>query len=203
MVLAERGGAVTVVAKHLGDCGRGLRNDATVAIPVVGELGDLPGANAVVVTARHECRSGGGTHGGRVESVVRDPLGGQPRQGGRVDRPTEGVKLPESSVVQHHDQDVGSVFRETLGRDPPLVLRLRHRRPDFPTHGRRREWQYVLSRRGACNQDQRDKQAGELLYSVIHRLVLVIVTDSPSILPANSNASATRNDCARLVTLSS
>jgi hypothetical protein len=42
VVLAEGGRGVAVVAEHLGDGRRRLRDDAGVAVPVVGELGDLP-----------------------------------------------------------------------------------------------------------------------------------------------------------------
>jgi hypothetical protein len=54
VVLAEGRRGVAVVAEHLGDGRRRLRDDARVAVPVVGELGDDAGADAVVVASGHQ-----------------------------------------------------------------------------------------------------------------------------------------------------
>ena len=79
VVLAEGGRGITVVAKHLGDGGRGFGNDAGVAVPVVGQLGDLTESDSVVVTARHQGGPGRRAHRGGVEGVVGDALVGQAR----------------------------------------------------------------------------------------------------------------------------
>ena len=70
--LAERRGAVAVVLQHLGHSGAALRDDAGVAVPVVGQLGDLPVADAVMVAARQQRRAGRRTHRRGVEAVVGD-----------------------------------------------------------------------------------------------------------------------------------
>src|SRR5580704_14247577 len=49
--LAESGGAVAVVFQNFGNHGTGLGLNAGVTVPVVGELGDLAGADAVMIAS--------------------------------------------------------------------------------------------------------------------------------------------------------
>ena len=74
MPLAPRAGAVAVVLQNFG-CERTAPRDLTrVAVPVVGQLRDLPAADAVVVAAREQRCARRGAHRSGVEPVVRDPL---------------------------------------------------------------------------------------------------------------------------------
>ena len=154
VILAECRRGVAVVAEHLGDGRRRLGDDAGVAVPVVGELGNLSESDPVVVPARHQGRAGRRAHGRRVKGVVRDPLVGQPGQGRRLDLAAEGARLAKPRIVEHDDQDVGRVFGKVPGLLAPLVHRLLHGRPDLAPHGRRREWQDLLGGSGAGKQQE-------------------------------------------------
>ena len=136
MVLAECGAGVTIVAKHLGDGGRGLRDNAGVAVPVVGQFGDLAKADAVVVAAGHQGGPGGRAHGHGMEGIVGDALLGQARQGRGLYLAAESTRLTEAGIVEHHDKNIGRVLRQVAGLLAPLVNRFLHGRPDLAAHGR-------------------------------------------------------------------
>ena len=80
MPLPPRPGRVPVVLQHLSAERAALGDLAGVAVPVIGQLGDLPVADPVMVAPGQQRRPGRRAHRRRVEAVEPDPLAVDPRQ---------------------------------------------------------------------------------------------------------------------------
>jgi len=104
--LAEGGGLVAVIAEYLGDGGGSGRPMPGVAVPVVGKLGNLAKAQAVLVTPGEKSRARRRAHRRIVETVVGDTALRDAVQRWRMDRTAVSSRQRRPHVVQHDDQDV-------------------------------------------------------------------------------------------------
>jgi hypothetical protein len=72
--LAEGSGGIPVVLQDLGAQRAALRDLAGVSVPIVGQLRELPVADAVMVAAGQQRRPRRRAHGSGMEAVVPDVL---------------------------------------------------------------------------------------------------------------------------------
>ena len=106
MPLAERRGAVAVVAQDPRQRRAVAGQDRRVARVAAGELTDRAEADGVVVAARQQGRSRRRAQRGDVEPVVAQPALGQAGVVRRLDRSTERAGVAEAGVVDEHQQHV-------------------------------------------------------------------------------------------------
>ena len=111
--LAEGRRGVAVVLQDLGDRRARLRDDARIAVPVVGQLRDLPVADAMMVAPREQGRAGRGAHGGGVKPVEGNPAPVDAVECRCVDLSTIGGRQGGAGIVSQDDDDVGRVGWQT------------------------------------------------------------------------------------------
>ena len=140
--LADRRRAVAVVAQHLGDGGRGLRDHAGVAVPVHRALGDGAVAHALVVAPGEQRGARRRADRRGVEGVVADALVGQAAERGRLDLAAEGRSLAEADVVEQDDQHVRRAGLQVLRLGAALVHRVLQPRLGDAGRRHRRERQH-------------------------------------------------------------
>ena len=136
---AERRGLVAVVAQHLRDRRRALRDDAGVAVEIERALRDRARADMLMIAPGQQRRAGWRADRGRVESVEGDALIGEARQRRRVHLAAERVGEAEADVVEQHDQDVRRVGGKVVRLRAPDMLRFLQRRPRRARGGDRRK----------------------------------------------------------------
>ncbi len=119
VVLAEEGGAVTVLAQHLRAHRAALGDLAGVAGEAVAELGDDPGSAAVVVAPGQQRRARRGAEGRRVETGVAQARLRQPVEVGRGDLSAERRPLSEAAIVDDDEQHVRRAVRCLCDRKRP------------------------------------------------------------------------------------
>ena len=124
---APRRGGIAVVLEHLGDQRTALRDLPGVPVPVVGQLGDLAIADAVMVAASQQRRARGRTHRRGVKPVVADTFSKDPAQRVGAHLPAERRRQPRPGVVDQHDQDVGRILGQPTSTHPLRINRLLHR----------------------------------------------------------------------------
>ena len=117
--LAERGRAVTVVAKDPGQRRAVSGQDRGVAREPTRELADRPEADRVVVATGQQRRTRRRAQRGDVEPVVAHSPFGDARVVRGLDRTAERARVPETGVVDEDQQDVRRTFRR--GRMPDEV----------------------------------------------------------------------------------
>ena len=147
MPLAPRAGAVPVVLEHLGHQRAAARNLPGIAVPVVGQLGDLTVADLVMIAPGQQRRPRRRTHRGGMEPVVADPLGADPvhRPGGYL--AAEGCRQTRAGVVDQHDHDVRRILVQPRRYDARFVRRLLQRPPGNARRWRRRKRQRRTARK--------------------------------------------------------
>ena len=104
--LAEASGAVAVALERPDERRAVLRHRRRVARERAGKLADRSEPHGVVVAARQQRGPGGRTQRRHVETVVREPLFGDPRHRGCRDGTSERRGVAEAGVVDQNEQDV-------------------------------------------------------------------------------------------------
>ena len=104
--LAERRGAVAVVAQDPRERNAVVRNERRIAREPGRELADRTEANRVAVAPGEKRRTRGRAERRDVEAVIPHPSLRDPRVVRRVDRTTEGSGISEARVVDQDQQDV-------------------------------------------------------------------------------------------------
>ena len=140
--LAERGGRVAVHLQHLRERRAVLRHHRRVPGERAGQLADRTETDPMVVAAGQQRRPGRRTQRGHVEAVVADASAGHPGQVRRLDRPAERRRLPETGVVDQHQQDVRRALRSLDVPDQaPIGNRIRQSATTTPGKRRIRDGQ--------------------------------------------------------------
>ena len=110
--LAPGGRGVAVILQDL----RGQRaapwNEARIAVPIIGQLGDLTVSDAVMNAPGQQRRPGRRAHRRGVEAVVRDPLLDDAIHRRGVHFTAERRRQGGSGVVDEHDENVRRVGRK-------------------------------------------------------------------------------------------
>ncbi len=124
MPLAERRGRITVVSKNPRQRRTVARQDRRVSREPTRELTDRSETDSVVVPAGQErgaCRRAERRH---VEPVVLEASVRHARVVRCLDRAPERARVPESCVVDQHEQHVGRTFRRRrMPNQVPIRLR--------------------------------------------------------------------------------
>ncbi len=141
---APGGGGVAVILEHLGDQGAASWNLSGIAVPVIGELRDLPVTDPVVIAAGQQRRPGRRAHGRCVESIVGNPFLDDAVHRRGFNLASERRRKAGARVVDENDQNVRRVGRKPARRRPLLTDRLLHRAPSNAGRGRRREGKGLL-----------------------------------------------------------
>ena len=141
MPFAERRGLVAIVAQHLRDRRRALRDDAGVAVEIERALRDRARADMLMIAPRQQRGARRRADRRGMELIERDALVGEARKRRRVHLAAQRVGEAEADIVQQHDQDVRGVRGKMVRFRAPHMLRLLQRRP-----------------RRACGRDRRKRQ---------------------------------------------
>ena len=144
MPLAPGGGGVTVILEHLGHQGAAPGNHSGIAVPVIGQLRDLPVSDPVMIAAGQQRRPGRRAHGRRMEPVVGNSFLDDAVHRRGLHFAAERRRKAGARIVDENDQNVRRVGRKPARRHPLLVDRLLHRSPGNAGRGRRREWKGLL-----------------------------------------------------------
>ena len=104
--LAPCARAVAVILEHLGHQGAAARDLPGVAVPVVGQFGDLPVADLMVIAPGQQRRPRRRTHRGGMEPVVTNAFRADPvhRRGTHLTAERRWQTRP--SIVDQNDHDV-------------------------------------------------------------------------------------------------
>ncbi len=111
MVLAERGGAVTVLAQNLGQSRNGLGADASVTGKRGSQFHDRAGVVGVVIVPGQQRHTRRAAKRGCMEAIVLKPAGRKPVERGHPDRPSKGAAVAETEIIDQHDDNVGRAGR--------------------------------------------------------------------------------------------
>ena len=125
--LSPGGRIVAVVFQYIGHQRATLGDVARVPVPVVCQLRDLPGTDAVMIPAGQYGRPCGRAHGRSVEAVERDSSHRDAVHCPGLDFAPEGGRQAGTCVVDQHDEDVRRIRGKPAGFDARLVDRFLHR----------------------------------------------------------------------------
>ena len=153
--LAPRARAVAVVLEHLGHQGAAARDLPGVAVPIVGQLGDLPVADLMVIAPGQQRRPRRRTHRGGVEPVVANAFRADPVHRRGTHLAAERRRQTRPGVVDQHDHDIRRILMQPRRSDALRVGGLLQGAAGDARRRRRRKRQ-----RRATGQFRRDHPAG-------------------------------------------
>ena len=141
--LAEPAGHIPVLLQDPRQRGAALRPRRGIPGERAGVLGDGTEANAVVVAAGEQCRTGRRAERGHVEAVVGGPDLLHPRHRRSGDRAAERVGVAEPGVVDDDDEHVRGVLGcLRAGDHRPVGDRMIDRAPHRPAEPAVRDRQH-------------------------------------------------------------
>ena len=139
---AERRGLVAVIAQHLRDRRRALRDHAGIAVEIQRALRDRARADMLVIAPGQQRCARRRADRRCVKLVERDALIGEARKRRRMNLAAQRVGEAEADIVEQHDQDVRRVGGKMVRLRAPDMLRLLQRRPRRARGGDRRKRQH-------------------------------------------------------------
>ena len=136
---------VTVILQYVSHQRTAPGNVPGITVPVVRQLSDLPGTDAMVIAAGQQSRPSGRTHRRGVKTVVRDPFVDHAIHRRSLDFTSERGGQAWTRVVDQHDKNIRCVGWKPPRLHPLLVDRLLHRSPSGTGRWRRGKRQGILS----------------------------------------------------------
>ena len=133
--LAPRARAVPEILEHFGHQRTAARDTSGVTVPVVGQLGDLPVADLMVIAPGEQRRPRRRTHRGGVEPVVAHPLRADPVHRRGTHLTAERRRQPWAGVIDQNDHNIGRILMQPRRSD---TLGIRGLLQSSPGDARRR-----------------------------------------------------------------